>query len=39
MQRYTFPAYPLHKGEHDKVLLSMDQHAAAWRNGAQVVAL
>ncbi len=36
MQRYNFPAYPMHKGEHDRVLLSMDQHATAWRNGAKV---
>lgn len=31
MQAYGFPAYPVHKGEHDRVLALLDELQEAWR--------
>ncbi|MBY4677603.1 hemerythrin family protein [Marinobacterium sp. CAU 1594] len=30
MRDYGFPAYPVHKGEHERVLAEMDQMANYW---------
>lgn len=32
MTAYGFPAYPIHKGEHDRILALLDELHAAWRD-------
>jgi hemerythrin len=39
MQETGFPPYPMHKGEHDRVLADMDAHAARWKQERNTTAL
>lgn len=39
MQESGFPPYPIHKGEHDRVLADMSDRLAQWRNGRDGAAL
>ncbi|GAO03918.1 bacteriohemerythrin [Anaeromyxobacter sp. PSR-1] len=39
MRETGFPAYPQHKGEHDRVLAEMDGEARAFREGGDPVRL
>ncbi|KEA65666.1 hemerythrin-like metal-binding protein [Marinobacterium lacunae] len=32
MQRSGFPAYPVHRGEHERVLVEMDQACRIWHS-------
>ena len=32
MQRYAFPPYPKHKGEHDRALAELRAQVASWHN-------
>lgn len=39
MRAAAFPPYPVHKGEHDRVLADMQAHLAAWRQSRDADAL
>jgi hemerythrin len=39
MQETGFPPYPMHKGEHDRVLDDMETHVARWKVGRDKKAL
>ncbi len=39
MQEASFPPYPMHKGEHDRVLADMEAHITRWKEGRDAVAL
>ncbi len=39
MQETGFPPYPMHKGEHDRVLDDMETHVARWKAGRDTKAL
>lgn len=39
MRSAAFPPYPVHKGEHDRVLADMQAHIASWRANRDADAL
>ena len=39
MQEAQFPPYPMHKGEHDRVLADMETRIAQWQQGHDAEAL
>ena len=39
MQQYDFPPYPVHKGEHDRVLAEMESQLNSWTTSRDVAAL
>lgn len=39
MRRHDFPAYPIHKGEHDRVRTELEQIIADWQAGGDMSAL
>lgn len=39
MQLAQFPPYPMHKGEHDRVLADMESRVAQWRQSRDAAAL
>jgi hemerythrin len=39
MQETRFPPYPMHKGEHDRVLANMESHIARWKQDRDAIAL
>ncbi len=39
MQETGFPPYPMHKGEHDRVLDDMESRIARWKQGRDTKAL
>jgi len=39
MQETGFPPYPMHKGEHDRVLDDMESRIARWKAGRDATAL
>ncbi len=39
MQETRFPPYPMHKGEHDRVLADMESHVARWKQERDITAL
>jgi hemerythrin len=39
MQEVRFPPYPMHKGEHDRVLADMEARIARWKEGRDATAL
>jgi hemerythrin len=39
MREAQFPPYPVHKGEHDRVLADMEAHVAQWQQGRDAAAL
>ncbi len=39
MREASFPPYPMHKGEHDRVLSDMEAHVARWKQDSDATAL
>lgn len=39
MREAQFPPYPMHKGEHDRVLAEMETRVAQWKQGRDAEAL
>ncbi len=39
MQATGFPPYPMHKGEHERVLANMEQQLQSWRDNPQPAVL
>lgn len=39
MREAQFPPYPVHKGEHDRVLADMETHVAQWQQERDAAAL
>jgi hemerythrin len=39
MREAQFPPYPMHKGEHDRVLAEMEARVAEWKQGRDAEAL